>query len=114
MALLARDAKPVMRVAERTKLISAYLTPDSVTGLAGASDVTLSLFRFDNSGSVATATLLAWIDGAAASASAWSPFRPKPLLVVAADIILNPGDSIGLASLASIIGCLSMRFRRVL
>lgn len=97
-----------MRVSERSEFVSAFLTADAS---APASAFTVSLYRLDSSGSLNSASLLAYVDGAAPSATAWVALRPKAMLAAPTRIVLQPGDVVALAG--GWTGALSMRFRRV-
>src|SRR5262252_2088382 len=110
---LQGDVRPLMRISEASELVSAHLVPDSVSGVATATGASFFLYRFDFSGASSTAKLLASIDGAASSATAWSAFRPKEMLLVTERILLSPGDTIALACRSPWGGSLSLRFRRL-
>lgn len=114
MTLIAGDVRPVMRVSEASELISAFVTLDSISGPAAATAFTIGLYRFDASGSTAAASLLALIDGAAATATAWAALRPKPMNLSTSRVLLSPGDSVAMVTASPWTGSLSMRFRRAL
>lgn len=114
MTIIAGDIRPLMRVSEASELIGAFVTLDSISGPAAATAFTIGLYRFDPSGSPATASVLALIDGAAATATAWAAVRPKPMTLATSRVLLNPGDSVAMVTASPWTGSLSMRFRRAL
>lgn len=106
-------AEPLMRVAEASELVAAYLTPDADSGTFGAQDFSANLVKLDASGSLNTATTIASIDGSAASGSPWTPFRAKTMRV-SPNQKLAVGDTLALsASAKALSGNITLRFRRL-
>lgn len=112
--VLGENLQPIMYVSEDSELVRASLIPDQTSGQFGTAGFGESLYRIDSSGSLATAQLLATRDGAAASAPAWSPFRPQDMRLVSSPAVVHRGDCIARLNRASTwTGSLDLRFRRI-
>lgn len=107
---LTGTIRTLMRIDEKSSFVGAWATVDTA---ALATAFTLALYRFDSSGSMAMASQLAYIDGAAASATPWVAQRPKAMLVTGQKVVLSPGDVVALVMATAWAGTVSMRFGRV-
>lgn len=112
MTTLADTLQPVMRIAEPSELLRAFLTPNGSGGAFGAADFPAVLYKIDSSGSVNTMTLVASLAGA--SVGAWAPFRAKEMKLATTRVVLTRGDVLALNSKATAwSGSLSLRLRRI-
>lgn len=107
------DLQPVFYADEDLELVGASMIPDSTSGNFPKSIFSSYLYRIDSSGSTATAALVASIDGNAASAQTWSPFRAQNMRLATTRPRVTKGSLLALSGKSSDWnGNLRLRLRR--
>lgn len=107
--------RPLMRVSEPCVLLAADIVPDDRTGVHGATDTTIVLYRLNATGSQLTQTKLAAIDGSVASAKPWSAYRAQAMRISHANVTLAEDDIIAISGAGLLPnGAINLTFGRLI
>jgi hypothetical protein len=114
LATIPDDMQPIYYAQDDLELMGAALVPDATSASLAKTTHSFFLYKFDSSGSQGTPTLLASINGNAASAQSWTAFRAQSMRLAGAHVRVKAGETVAVSGKSSDWnGDLQLRFRRL-